>query len=442
MKTIFAQNYSTLRMRSWGLRSISKPQKYCVESQTSQGNPNRTPARWWFGSIVRIECTWLKKLRRVCVAITNRWPEPSALKLLKIKMKIFRKYKHLAALLVVLTMAACLVLAGAPLTLGIAIVGLWQLSQFAMSQRMAICYISGLTPEQSAEFQSILLELNAEIPKVKGNSEKISTLEKLYDNMRGEVRSLRKQLAGTNQNGVRVINGVVQVSEDCAKYLGSMFVVKAIQDGKLKGSMAESMLARAAEFLGVETRAAMATTDVPLPVAYGKQIAELVFTYGTARKYCTVYPLSGNSMKLPRLKTGEPQFAFITISGAVPEKVPQSEFITFTPGKAGGIVRIPSEIEEDSIFDLGQFVARYIAREMAYWEAYCLFLGDGTSTYNSISGVWAPATTDSTVLQLSAGNSSSDKITIANVRTLRTKPIAAILRTGMVTSHLVRMLLA
>jgi hypothetical protein len=335
------------------------------------------------------------------------------LKLLKIKMKIFRKYKHLAALLVVLTMAACLVLAGAPLTLGIAIVGLWQLSQFAMSQRMAICYISGLTPEQSAEFQSILLELNAEIPKVKGNSEKISTLEKLYDNMRGEVRSLRKQLAGTNQNGVRVINGVVQVSEDCAKYLGSMFVVKAIQDGKLKGSMAESMLARAAEFLGVETRAAMATTDVPLPVAYGKQIAELVFTYGTARKYCTVYPLSGNSMKLPRLKTGEPQFAFITISGAVPEKVPQSEFIT-----------------------------RYIAREMAYWEDYCLFLGDGTSTYNSISGVGAQATTDSTVLQLSAGNSSSDKITIANVRTLRTKPIAAILRTGMVTSHLVRMLLA
>jgi HK97 family phage major capsid protein len=202
------------------------------------------------------------------------------------------------------------------------------------------------------------------------------------------------------------------------------------------------MLARAAEFLGVETRAAMATTDVPLPVAYGKQIAELVFTYGTARKYCTVYPLSGNSMKLPRLKTGEPQFAFITISGAVPEKVPQSEFITFTPGKAGGIVRIPSEIEEDSIFDLGQFVARYIAREMAYWEDYCLFLGDGTSTYNSISGVGAQATTDSTVLQLSAGNSSSDKITIANVRTLRTKPIAAILRTGMVTSHLVRMLLA
>jgi len=160
-----------------------------------------------------------------------------------------------------------------------------------------------------------------------------------------------------------------------------------------------------------------------------------VYLYGSARKLCTVYPISGNSTKLPRLKAGEPTFGFIAVSGNVLEKVPQSEYITFTPGKGGGIVRIPSEIDEDSIFNIGQFVARYIAREMAVLEDTCLFLGDGTSTYNNISGIGKQSTTDSTVLQLAATNSSSDKITLLNIRQLRTKVTGAVLRTAKYYAH-------
>jgi len=80
-------------------------------------------------------------------------------------------------------------------------------------------------------------------------------------------------------------------------------------------------------------------------------------------------------------------------------------------------------------------VARYIAREMAYWEDYCLFLGDGTATYNSISGVGKQSTTDSTVLQLTTGNTSSDKITLANIRALRAKVTGAVLRTAKYYAH-------
>jgi predicted phage gp36 major capsid-like protein len=148
-----------------------------------------------------------------------------------------------------------------------------------------------------------------------------------------------------------------------------------------------------------------------------------------------MYPLGTASVKLPRLKTGEPTFGFISMSGSVTEKVPQTEFVTFTPGKCGGIVRIPSEIDADSIVAIGQFVARYVAREMAKLEDTCLFLGDGTATYNSINGVGAQATTDSTKLQLTAGNSSSDKITLANARTLRTLPTGAVLNTGKYYAH-------
>jgi len=360
-----------------------------------------------------------------------------------------KKFKHLIALVAIVLFAACLVLAGAPVALGVATVGLWQLSQFAMSKRPGFCYTTVLTPEQLKEFEGAIksaedfMNLHGktlegmkalDIEVLKSFPTKLAEEQKRNDELAGQVKKLQKSLLNDNQ-GVKFINGIPFVSEPCAKYLGSMFAIKAIQDNKVKGAIADTLLARSAEFLGIEVKAAMAATDVPLPVAYGQQIAELVYHYGTARKACTIYPLSGNSMKLPRLKTGEPQFAFIAVSGSVPEKVPQSEFITFTPGKAGGIVRIPSEIEEDSIFDLGQFVARYIARQMAYWEDYCLFRSDGTSTYNSIASVGTQATTDSTVLQLAATNSSSDKITLANCRNIRTLVTGAVLQTAKYYAH-------
>jgi len=36
-------------------------------------------------------------------------------------------------------------------------------------------------------------------------------------------------------------------------------------------------------------------------------------------------------------------------------------FVTFTAEKFGGLVRIPTEIDDDSIVPLGQFIARYSA---------------------------------------------------------------------------------
>jgi len=367
--------------------------------------------------------------------------------------KILKPYRHLTALFVVVLAAICLAMLGAnPVACGLA-VGCYQLAQFAMSKgyrRGRVC-VAALTDEQVKEFEGILKSFEgygemlkdlAGIAKSEGGLAAIKQLpEQLKkeqtrnDALDAQVKKLTKRFQTGESEHVKMVNGVPLVGDQCAKYLGSMFVLKALQDNKLKHGADDPLVAKACEFMGVETKTAIATTDVPLPVAYSNQIIELVYIYGTARKACTVYPLAGNSMKLPRLKTGEPQFAFINISGAVTEKVPQSEFITFTPGKAGGIVRIPSEIEEDSIFDLGQFVARYIAREMAYWEDTCLFLGDGSATYNNISGVGAQATTDSTKLQLAATNSSSDKITLANMRAIRALPTGAVLKTAKYYAH-------
>jgi HK97 family phage major capsid protein len=109
----------------------------------------------------------------------------------------------------------------------------------------------------------------------------------------------------------------------------------------------------------------------------------------------------------------------------LPEKSPQVNFVTFTPQKAGGIVRIPSEIDADTIVPLGQFLARYIARETARWEDTVLFTADGTSTFNTLKGVGQTAVDNGLNVQLATGKTKPSDITIADIRSMRAKVNAA-----------------
>ena len=364
------------------------------------------------------------------------------------------RYKHLIGLALIIMLAVALFGIGVPAPACFALVACWQLLAFAQSKgyRRGVCFTTVLTPEQIKEldtavknlasFDSMFKDLNeihkgdAKFEKLKLVPDLLAKEQKRNDELHAELKKIAKRLLDSESDaGVTWKNGIPYVTPDCARFLGGMAVLRAAQSNKIKGANAEDLIARACGFLGMEVKAAIATTDIPMPVQYAQQIVELVYTYGQARKLCTVYPLGTASVKLPRLKTGEPAFAFIAVSGSVPEKVPQAEFITFTPGKCGGIVRIPSEIDADSIIAVGQFVARYIAREMAKLEDNCLFIGDGTGTYNSINGIGAQATADSTVLQLSATNSSADKITLANMRAVRAKVTGAVLQTSKYYAH-------
>jgi HK97 family phage major capsid protein len=350
------------------------------------------------------------------------------------------RYPFLLATLTVLALVLSLFFVGAILFGGmLALIVLFQLGLFCLDGRRPALFTTMLTQRQIDEFSGILEGVKSYDGLFKSLPDRLKNIEQDNEQLRSQLKTLRKAGLAGSGSGVQWLNApggaVPVVTQDCAEYVGSMFVIHAAQQNKLRGSGAEAMVARAAGVMGMEVRAAVATTDIPMPVQYAQQIVELVYTYGTARKVSTVYPLGTASVKLPRLKTGEPTFGFINMSAAVPEKVPQMEFVTFTPGKCGGIVRIPSEIDADSIVAVGQFVARYIAREMAKLEDTCFFLGDGTSTYNSIQGVGKQSTTDGNVLQLTATNSSSDKITLANCRTLRTLPTAAVLNTAAYYAH-------
>jgi len=220
------------------------------------------------------------------------------------------------------------------------------------------------------------------------------------------------------------------VSEECARHLGAILIMSGLAQGKIQKLTNADQLAREAEKVvrsfGAENRSALTTSDIPLPTQYGSEVVELIWKYGQARQHATIYPLGSGTAKLPKLKTS-PAFGFMDMSEVVPEKSPKIEFVDFNAKKAGGIVRVPSEIEADSIVAIGQFLARYMAREFAKWEDVVLFNADGSSTYKSISGVCKKADTLGKKVQLAAAKTSPSDITLANLRALRAKVASAAL---------------
>jgi HK97 family phage major capsid protein len=352
--------------------------------------------------------------------------------------KTFKKYRNLIGLLLVIMLAVALVNIGVRGPVCFALVACWQLVQFARSRSPGYCFDTLLAPEQIKELEQILLGMKDYDGLFKSLPGRLQALEKDNDDLRAQVRSLRKGSFGANA-GVRWIGNKPFVTDDCAAALTSVFVLQCaqIQNGLESlipdAGARERVKLHAKSNLGMVSRTAMSGTEIPLPTVYVPQVIELVFMYGQARQYATVFPLGAGTVKLPRLKAGEDDFGYLGagtagMSQGITEKRATAELVTFTANKAGGLIRIPYEIEEDTFIPVGQFLARYIARQLAKLEDKTLFLADGTATYASQTGVGPYCIANPTyLLQLAGGKTKPSDATLDDLRNLRGKVSAAIL---------------
>lgn len=296
---------------------------------------------------------------------------------------------------------------------------------------------TALTPDQVHEFENICHELKdiASDLDVKA----LSQMLKEFPDVKGSLQKLRRTLAsGGNGHGVRWIGNVPFVSDDCAKALTSVFVlechsIKALESLVRDSGMRERVLGIARDTLGLQQRAALTGTEVPLPTEYVGQVVELVWKYGQARQFATIFPLGAGTVKLPRLKAGEDDFGYLGAGTAgmsqnVPEKKVAAELVTFTANKAGGLIRIPFELEEDTFIPIGQFLARYIARQLAKLEDKTMFIADGTAAYANQTGVGPYCEANPAyLLKLDAGKTKPSDATLEDFRNLRAKVSPAIL---------------
>ncbi|HEV2211025.1 MAG TPA: phage major capsid protein, partial [Verrucomicrobiae bacterium] len=180
------------------------------------------------------------------------------------------------------------------------------------------------------------------------------------------------------------------VSDECAAHIGSLFIAHCARSNRLESLSSsqahrDALAGAAASTLGLTTRAALTTGDVPLPVQYGRELRELISQFGVARTQMAPYPIALGVAKPPRMGT-RPTFGSVAMSAAMPDLSPTIGFAALESHKIGGIVRLPREIDEQSIVPMGQFLAGYGAIEFARAEDRFAFLADATPTFDMIKG--------------------------------------------------------
>ena len=309
-------------------------------------------------------------------------------------------------------------------------------------------FLSALAPEQLTEFKTILESLQDGFKKfgplpdqIKELQNGFASVKELPDDLIGLRKTLdefrRAQLSAgrvAQSHCLRAPNGQLVVTDDCARSLGAIGLIAQLRRGALSGAAADHAAGLIKDVLGIETKTALSSSDIPLPIDYSGQVVELVSEFGAARRYGTVYPLGTGTTKLPRLGT-DTAFGLIAQSAAITEKSPTVVFVTFSPEKFGGMVRIPSELDADSIVPLGQFIARYAARQIASVEDQVFFLNLDGSTYGAVAGLCASVITNSKVTQMGSTKTHYSDATLGNIRAIRAIVDAPVIGGGAYYMH-------
>ena len=290
--------------------------------------------------------------------------------------------------------------------------------------------------------------LGERMKRFDGVAEELKLMKEEQAKAQTGLNELQKQLIAYQKHQVSA-SGVGRrshdgISESCAKYLGAIYLLGSVEQSgaQMRSGTRELYRNEIKSILGldIEAKTALTSSDIPLPTNYSGDVVELVYQYGIARRIGTVLPLGASVFKLPKLNSS-PTFSLIAGSGTVTEKSPQTAWVTFTPEKFGGLIRLPSEIEEDSIVGIGQFLARYAARQMAQVEDYNFFrsTGAGSGQNGTAEGLTKSVVTD-TMFYYNGGSSSSGKTkqsdaTLADFRALRTTPNGAVLGRAQYAMH-------
>ena len=288
-----------------------------------------------------------------------------------------------------------------------------------------------LSEEQVKEFQVILGEIKGGWGELKKLPEVFASFKNDNETLRREVTDVRRWLAG-RAGGGSATRAPGLVSDDCARHLAGIALAARLRSGKQIDN-ADYLQGLAKEILGVEIRTALSATDIPLPIEYSGQVVELVSQFGAARRYGTVYPLGAGTVKLPQLKT-DPAFGLIAQSAVIAEKSPQTAWVTFSAEKYGGLIRVPSELDADSIVAIGQFIARYAARQIARIEDVLFFTNDG-ATFGAVEGLTKSTITNAKVVQMAATKTRYSDATLANIRAIRAVVDAAAISMGSYYMH-------
>jgi HK97 family phage major capsid protein len=283
---------------------------------------------------------------------------------------------------------------------------------------------TALPEDQVKEFQSILGEVKGGWAEIKALPATLKTLQDDTGELQQQIKDVRRQMVGRVGANPRPRSPGL-VSDECARHLAAQLVVHCHNSDRLSGlcsvpAQRDALIDFACDTLNLSTRTALTTGDIPLPTHYSGEIRELISDFGVVRRRMSPYPIGMGTSRPARMGT-RPSFGSIAMSAAFTEKSPTVTFASLESHKIGGIVRLPREIDEQSIVLMGQFLARYGAVEFARAEDTWGFLADGNAGFENVKGIVQVARDTSHIVQLAATKTKPSDATLDDFRNLRSK---------------------
>lgn len=281
-----------------------------------------------------------------------------------------------------------------------------------------------VTDDQVSELQTTLKEVKESWSALKDLPGSVSTLQEETNRLREQLSGVRRALAARPIDAARS-RAPGCVSDECARQVAATFIAHCERSGRLEAlcsvpAQRDTVTQFARDTLGLSTRTALSTTDIPLPTQYGSEIRELISEFGVVRRRMAPYPI-GMGTARPARMGARPAFGAVAISGPLQERSPSLTFASLESHKLGGIVRLPREIDEQSIVSMGQFLARYGAVEFARSEDSWGFLADGGIGYENVRGIVQVARDNTRTQVLAAGKTRPSDATLDDFRALRLK---------------------
>jgi HK97 family phage major capsid protein len=129
-----------------------------------------------------------------------------------------------------------------------------------------------------------------------------------------------------------------------------------------------------------------------VPTELENAILDLRDSFGAFRRRARVWPMGSDSSVFPR-RTGTAQAAFFGRGIPASQTNTGMDAVNLNAKRLGALLQLSSELAEDSIVDIVDYVANEIAWAFAEKEDDCAFNGDGTSNYSGMRGA-GPLATD------------------------------------------------
>jgi hypothetical protein len=176
---------------------------------------------------------------------------------------------------------------------------------------------------QTQEMETLLTDIRSSWSGIAQLPDQFSTLER-------DFKELRRGLAASRTPRHRQPGPIRDVSDDCAAFLAASFIAHAERSGKIEALVSsaherDALINTARDVLNIQPRAALTTTEVPLPSVFTSEIRELISSFGVVRKAMSSYPITRGTVRPARVGV-RPAFGSIAMSGVIGEKSPTFTF--------------------------------------------------------------------------------------------------------------------